>query len=226
MKSAGAIVVFVKAPRAGLVKTRMSPPLSPDEAAELYSHMLDDVLAATADVARSLNLDPIVTVHPADACYEIASYCPPDFRVIAQRGHDLGERMAWATAEAAATGARRILLRGSDSPTLAGDTVRALLGDLEEVDVAICPDFDGGYSLIGMKLPIRGLFDHAMSTHSVLEDTQANARALGLTTKLLPPSFDIDTTEDLVHLAKAREEGQATTCPRTVAYLDDRNLWP
>ncbi len=221
----GVILVFAKAPRPGLVKTRMCPPFSLEQAAELYAHVLDDVLAATAEFARELELEAVVTVHPADACREIAERCPADFRIVPQRGTSLGERMTWAVAEAAASGAEPILLRGSDSPVLDGDRVAALLDHLVRADVAICPDLDGGYSLIGMRRPVAGLFDHAMSTRSVLTDTLANVSVLGLSAKVIPGSFDLDTADDLVELAASRSRGDAILCPRLVEYLDEQDLW-
>jgi rSAM/selenodomain-associated transferase 1 len=222
----GLIIVFVKAPRPGLVKTRMSPPLSPEQAAELYGNLLDDVLGATAEFSRELRLEPVVAVYPPEACRELARRVPAAFRIVAQRGRDLAERMAWAVSEAAAGGATRILLRGSDSPVLDVETVAAALEALEADDLAICPDADGGYNLVAMSRPAAALFDHAMSTRSVLEDTLANAKRLGLTSYVLPPGFDLDTAADFEHLARARSLGATHQCPRTIAYLDDNGLWP
>ena len=222
----GAIVVLAKAPRPGLVKTRMSPPLSPAQAAELYANLLDDVLVATAELAQALGLEALVAAHPPDARGEVARRAPPGMRVVAQHGADLGARMARAVAEAAAAGATPILLRGSDSPVLGRETVSLLLDALTRVDVAVCPDLDGGYNLIGLHAPAAAIFDHPMSTRSVLEDTLTAARAQGLRSELLPPGFDLDTTDDLTHLAAARERGDAKLCPRLLAYLDTNDLWP
>lgn len=225
-RSRAAIVVFAKAPRPGLVKTRMSPPLTPDQAAQLYAHLLDDVLAATAAFAGSLRLDSVLAVYPPDARAELAPRVPPAFRIVPQRGGDLGARMSYAAREAAATGASRVLLRGSDSPLLGEALVAAALAALDSSDVVISPDLDGGYSLIGLRRSVPGLFAHAMSTQTVVEDTRANAQALGLSTKLIASSFDLDTAADLVHLAAARGRGDAGLCPRLVAYLDENELWP
>lgn len=222
----GVIIVFAKAPRSGLVKTRMSPPLSAEQAAELYANLLDDVLATTAEFSSGLGLEPVLAVYPPDAGLELSARAPSDFRIIPQRGRDLGERMTWAAAEAAAAGARCILLRGSDSPTLDPETVASVVDGLQEYDVVICPDQDGGYSLVGMRRFAPGLFDHAMSTRSVLEDTLANAARLGLRSDLRGVNFDLDTAKDLALLAEARRQGAASQCPRTLAYLDANALWP
>ena len=220
-----AIVVFAKAPQAGRVKTRMCPPLSLSQAAELYAHLLEDVLAATAEIARDLHLDAVLAVHPTDACADVARDAPACFRVVGQRGRSLGERMSWAVREAAASGASRILLRGSDSPVLDGATVAEARAALDDADLAICPDRDGGYNLIALRGPTPGLFDHPMSTDSALDDTLANAAQRGLRAHLLAPSFDLDTIEDLRWLAAARRESVTKLCRRTVAFLDEAGLW-
>jgi uncharacterized protein len=166
----------------------------------------------------------VVTVYPADSTGEIARRAPAGFRVIAQRGRNLPERMGWAAAEAGATGAGRILLRGSDSPALGLPQIEAALSALDQHDLVLAPDLDGGYSLVGLRRPAPGLFDHPMSTGSVLQETLANASRLGLASELLAPSFDLDRAADLAQLARLRKEAQPL-CPRTLAYLDQSDLW-
>jgi rSAM/selenodomain-associated transferase 1 len=220
----GVVIVFAKAPRPGEVKTRMCPPLSQAEAAELYASMLADVLEATARAARPLGLDPVLAVHPPELCGALAEDVPTPFSVIAQRGADLAARMAWAVREAAAGGARRVLLRGSDSPTLDAAALAAALADLDRHDVVLRPDRDGGYNLVGLRRATPEIFDHPMSTASVLEDTLARARALGLVTKVGEPGFDLDTLADLRWLARERDRAREL-CARTLAFIDRRDLW-
>lgn len=220
----GSLVVFAKAPRPGQVKTRLCPPLHPEQAAELYAAMLADVLAASARFAQELCLDAVLAVHPASAAPELARTAPTRFRVVAQRGPDLARRMAHAVEECAAAGAGRILLRGSDSPALGGEIVAEALSALEEADLAVSPDRDGGYSLIGLRRPVPGLFDHPMSTQSVLEDTLANAAAAGLDTRTLSPCFDVDSAEDLRGLSTLAPRVHAELCPRTHSYLEEQQL--
>ena len=224
-RSHGALVVLAKAPRAGAVKTRLCPPFTPEEAAELYARLLADVLAASAEIARALALVPFVAVHPGEACGEIARSAPASFRVIPQRGADLGQRMDWAVREACAAGAPRVVLRGSDSPLIDAEIVAAALAALDAVDLALRPDRDGGYGLVALKRPLSGLFDHPMSTASVLADTLANAARLGLATRLLEPGFDVDTIADLRRLEAQRSPRLARLCPATLAYLDEHELW-
>jgi rSAM/selenodomain-associated transferase 1 len=222
----GTLVVLAKAPRVGRVKTRLIPPFTAAQAADFYTAMLSDVLDATAEFAESLELAAVVAVHPGASCTAVARVAPAIFRVVPQRGADLGARMSWAVREAAAAGASRVLLRGSDSPTLGASAVHAALTALEEFDVVLGPDRDGGYSLVGVRKPNPGLFQHAMSTPLVLQNTLANAARLGLRTRLAESSFDIDLAEDLQLLASACAAGAAVLCPRTAAYLDANDLWP
>jgi len=224
-RSRGALVVLAKAPRAGEVKTRLCPPLTPEEAAELYARLLSDVLAASAELALELGLVAIVAVHPAQACAEIARVAPSLFSVIPQRGADLGRRMEWAVREACAAGAPRVVLRGSDSPLIDAGVVAAALAALDVADLVLRPDRDGGYSLVGSKRPAPGLFEHPMSTATVLDDTLANAARLCLRTRVLEPGFDIDTFADLRRLEALRSPRLTRLCPATLAYLDEHEFW-
>jgi len=168
----------------------------------------------------------VLAVAPASACESMATRCPDGFRVVAQCGEDLGARMERALQQAAEWGARPILLRGSDSPTLDVALVGAALRALRSHDIVVCPDRDGGYSLIGANGAAPGLFAHPMSTDSVLDDTLAGARQRGLRSFVLPPHFDLDRSDDLRWLASARSESTEALCPRTIAYLDREDLWP
>lgn len=224
MSGAGRLVVFAKAPRPGEVKTRLCPPFTPEQAADFYSAMLDDVLAATAEFAPRLGLEPVLAIHPGGACAALARRAPAPFRVVRQRGASLAERMQWAVREALAAGARHVLLRGSDSPTLNGDEVALALQALDEHDVALRPDRDGGYTLVGVRRRAAGLFDHPMSTGRVLQDTLANARSLGFSAAVGEVGFDVDTVSDLTHLMRTLGHSAEGFCPRTLAWLRAHDL--
>jgi uncharacterized protein len=218
-------VVFAKRPEPGAVKTRMCPPLTPAQAADLYAAMLDDVLATTAAVAVAAGAQPWLAVHPSDAVAELAARCPPGFTAFAQRGDDLSERMANAVASAADAGFDRILLRGSDNPSLPRAELGRAFAALDEADLAVGPDRDGGYGWIAVRRPVPGLFAHAMSTATVLGDTLERAGSAGLRVRTLAAHFDLDTAADLALLAAARQRGAASECPRTLAVIDALDLW-
>ncbi len=225
--SRGALIVLAKAPRPGLVKTRMCPPLTPEQAADFYACMLEDVLAASLVHARALGLEPWLAVHPTDALGEMADRAPGSFRVFRQRGEDLAVRMDWVTREACASGCERVILRGSDNPTLDLEQVRETLGLLDRHDVVLTPDRDGGYGMIGLRQPDPGLFEHEMSSNRLLDETVNAARARGLDVALGATGFDLDSIEDFALLDDWRQVRDEThMCARTVAWIEEHALWP
>jgi hypothetical protein len=228
----GWLVVFAKAPQPGHVKTRLSPPFSQAEAAELYRCLLLDALDESAAAAEASGWEAVIAVDPPDAAAEIASCAPAGFRAIAQGGGELGARMNHVARQAGAAAAPFALLRGSDSPCLDRALLRDAVAALNDVDLVVCPDRDGGYNLVGLgaraleRGPRDGLFDHPMSTPTVLQDTLARAERSRLRTHRLPQGFDVDRFDDLRWLAAARQNRAVLSCPRTLAFLDERRLWP
>lgn len=220
-----ALVVFAKVPEAGQVKTRMCPPFRAAQARDFYACLLDDVLEVSAAAAKGLGMQAVLAVTPGSGIAAMAERAPAGFEVRAQRGVDLGARMQAIVGELAAEGFGPILLRGSDSPCLGAALIEEALEALEDAELAVSPDPDGGYSLIGLAAPAPGLFEHPMSTASVLGETLRRARDLGLRVRTLTGSFDIDTVDDLGRLATARREAAELLCVRTLAYLDRERLW-
>ena len=216
----------------GRVKTRMVPPWSPEQAAGFFSCLLDDALEASGRVAQRLGLEAFVYVDPPGSVAKFESRlralgpAAAGFRVCAQRGDTLGERMGRAFAEAAAEGERPLLLRGCDSPTLSAETLRETLEALAEVDLVLRPDADGGYSLVGLCGAPGDLFQHEMGHPGVLQQTLGRARARGLRCRLLSPGFDVDRVVDLERLARARAAGDLESASRSLAFLDRERLWP
>jgi glycosyltransferase A (GT-A) superfamily protein (DUF2064 family) len=204
----------------------MSPPFSLEESADLYAEMLGDVLVASDHFAEQLDLEPVLAFHPPDAVRELVHRAPPRYRLQAQRGSDLAERMAHVCLEAAAAGAARLLIRGSDSPTLSFARVAEVMAGLDAGDdVVITPDQGGGYSLIGLRALEPRLFEVSMSRPSVLEETLARARALGLRATKTASAFDLDEVGDFHFfsdwLREHPDPDSAGLCPRTVQFLED-----
>ncbi len=220
--SRGWLSVFAKAPQPGRVKTRLVPPLSPEQAAALYDAMLADVLRASADFANRLGFEPVLHFDPPEAMSELADRAPGDYRLLPQRGHGLAERMANAFEQGAACGVSRMLLRGSDSPGLDYPVVEEAVARLDSGDdLVLTPDQGGGYALIALKEPRKELFVIPMSTGSVLAETVARARSLGLAVSLTRPSFDLDHAADLSWIDALPPEQSSVLCPRTVEMLWD-----
>jgi hypothetical protein len=207
------LALFAKAPVPGQVKTRLSPPLSFAEAASLYAAMLLDILDQHA-TAR--DTDRVLWYAPPEAASWFERAVSKGYRLRPQSGANLAARMRTLFRAHAAEGYERVVLRGTDSPTLPLERVSSAFEALERVDLVLCPDRDGGYNLIGLREPCDAIFDLEMSTASVLEETVACARGIGLCVEILPPHHDVDTAADL---ALIREELSEALTPRTLQWL-------
>jgi rSAM/selenodomain-associated transferase 1 len=198
-----ALAVMTKAPQAGRVKTRLTPPLSPDEAAALNVCFLRDTAAAisrTADGERAQGIG-VYTPSGAEAAY--ADILPKEFSLVPQRGEAFGERLCAATEDLLRLGFASLCLIDSDSPTVPAHAfARATDYLAEDKDsVILGPSDDGGYYLIGLKKLHRALFERIdWSTDRVLEQTIAAARAIGLPVHLLPTWYDVDDWATLARL--------------------------
>ena len=208
------LALFAKEPVAGKVKTRLSPPFSFEEAASFYEAMLRDIL----DQHSRSEVDRVVWYEPNSAGDWFRDVVPEEYRLLPQRGDTLAERMQYLFHRHAVEGYTRVVLRGTDSPTLPIDRVEEAFDRLDNSDVVLCPDLDGGYNLIGLKGPQDSLFELEMSTASVLDQTLERARTAGLRVELLPAHHDVDTERDLKLLEP--ELSEALT-PRTQRWLRD-----
>ena len=191
------LIIFAKEPRPGHVKTRLSPPLSPEGAAQLYHSFLQDILE---EMARLPEVGLALAYSPPGAHDFFWDLVPPGTDLFPQEGADLGERMSRAFDRGFAAGFSPVWLRGSDVPDLPGTAVsearEVLAAGRAQVVLGPCPD--GGYHLVGLSAPEPRLFRGvAWSGPTVLADTLHRARHLGLEVHLLPPWPDIDTYADL-----------------------------
>jgi hypothetical protein len=207
------LALFAKAPLAGSVKTRLCPPLTPAQAAACYEAMLRDIL--DQHVVEP-NADLALWYAPDYAGAWFRAHAPARYRLVPQVGADLAARMAALFRAHAREGYRRIVLRGTDSPSLPLARVAEAFDALERDDLVLCPDRDGGYNLIGLRAPCDALFDLTMSSASVLEATLERAHGLGLGVALLAPHHDVDTAADLALLRRDLDSRRA---PRTARWL-------
>jgi rSAM/selenodomain-associated transferase 1 len=190
-----ALIVFVKHPAPGQVKTRLVPALGEELATELYRALSEAVLEAT--VPGPGEYERLVFFAPEDAAEGMRAWLP-GLRLLPQAGADLGERMAAAFARAFQRGASRVAIVGTDAPAVSRATVVEALEALDTADVVLGPAEDGGYYLLAVSRPRPELFEGvAWSTSTVLEETRSRADRGGLKTHLLPRLRDIDTAEDL-----------------------------
>jgi rSAM/selenodomain-associated transferase 1 len=134
---------------------------------------------------------------PAGARARFEEWLPGE-RLRPQAEGDLGRRMARAFEEAFDEGARRVVVVGSDLPSLSREDVLDAIESLDAHDVAIGPATDGGYYLLALKRPDAGLFEAVpWSTPGVLAATLERAGRLGRSVRVLRTAGDLDTAEDL-----------------------------
>ncbi len=210
-----ALLVMAKRPFPGKTKTRLVPPLSFEEAAQLYECFLQDVL----DLVRIV---PDATPFIAYAPQEEAAYfeqLAPDFNLVPQIGDTLSERLEYVMSTCSAAGFAQVVAMNSDSPTLPASYLQDAFAHLDEpgTDIVLGPCEDGGYYLIGWKRPFAPLIRQVeMSTPHVLEDTLVIAKANNLHVTLLPTWYDTDT---IIELNRLKEELLQNSHHATQSYL-------
>lgn len=187
--------IFAKAPQSGRVKTRLSPPLTPDECAEFHRFSFCDTVAAMERFA------PVVFWSGAEDFFR---HRAPGLRRCAQGEGDLGARMARALTHLLKGGTNRALLIGSDSPDLPASMVAAAAAALEDADVAAIPARDGGYVAIGVRGEVPAQLFAAMpwSTGEVLALTRRRCAESGLVWQEVGGWEDVDDWADLRRLVE------------------------
>jgi len=197
------LAVMTKAPLAGRVKTRLVPPLSPEEAAQLNICFLRDTAAAIAKAcgttARGVG---VYTPIGAETAY--IDILPGDFELLPQRGEGFGQRLSFATEDLFQCGFASVCLIDSDSPTVSADVYAEAVEMLSKDGdrVVLGPSDDGGYYLIGLKRNHPQLFERIdWSTEHVLEQTKQRARELSLDVSVLPTGYDVDDAATLRRLS-------------------------
>ncbi len=181
-----AIVVIAKSPRPGLVKTRLTPPCSPEQAARLAGAALADTLAAAARARRATRRVLVLDGEPG-------AWVPPGFDVVLQRGDGLAARLAAAFEDVAGPA----FLVGMDTPQVTPELLDAGLGALDGSDAVFGAALDGGYWGIGLRRADPAAFRGVpMSAPTTGLAQRVRLAALGLRTAILPPLRDVDTIAD------------------------------
>ena len=217
-----ALIFFAKAPKSGKVKTRLQPYLSPDQASELYTAFVTDLLEATA---RLRGITRIVGCDPSDHDPFFQSLAHRyQLKLIHQHGANLGERMQNAMTEAHRQGFDRVVIIGTDSPTLPMEFVRKAFLLLRTRELVLGPSHDGGYYLIGCGKSIPPVFEGIpWGTDRVLSMTLRRITDLKIKCALLPFWYDVDHIEDLrfltAHLDYLDRQTGGEAAPQTARII-------
>ncbi|MBI1912791.1 MAG: TIGR04282 family arsenosugar biosynthesis glycosyltransferase [Deltaproteobacteria bacterium] len=191
-----AVIIMMKAPRPGDVKTRLVPPLSHEEAAELYKCFLADTFS---NARKAKGVDIFASYAPLAQGDDIEGFIPEDIASFPQEGDGLGERICNSFRYLFAKGYKKVCLIGSDSPDMPGYFITESFDLLEgETRLVLGPADDGGYYLVAMNgLSNAPFINIPWSTNKVLEETIKRVKESALNFKLLNPWYDIDIPFDL-----------------------------
>jgi rSAM/selenodomain-associated transferase 1 len=223
-----ALGIMTKAPRAGTVKTRLQPPLTPAEAAALNVCFLRDTASAISKASSSSGLRPptfargVAIFTPPGSEGDYSEILRPDFDLLPQHGINFGERLASAVEDLLRVGFESCCLIDSDSPTVTAEVFRDAAEFLRAGDnrLVLGPSDDGGYYLIGMRKLHRRVFEEIdWSTEKVLAQTIDRARELALDIKTLPTFSDVDDRSSLHRLCDELLAENRDSAPATKAFL-------
>jgi rSAM/selenodomain-associated transferase 1 len=214
-----------KAPRPGKVKTRLSPPLTPEQASALNVCFLRDTTENIDQVTQASNSAGLVVYTPVGDEEVFESLLPDSFQLLAQQGDGFGERLFHACEDLFACGFGAVCLIDSDSPTMPQKALLDAVAKLARPGdrVVLGGSDDGGYYLIGVNQVHPELFERIdWSTERVLRQTMDRAKEINLAVELLPTWYDVD---DAATLGRLRQElltasGDAFEARHTRAYLE------
>ena len=188
----GRVIVFLKTPRPGFVKTRIAAQLDAEAAAAIYQVLVGTTLSRLAG-----RQDVELRFAPDDAAAELGCWRHPGWNVRPQGDGDLGDRINRATADAFAEGASGVVILGSDCPEFGAADIDAAFEALKAHDIVLGPATDGGYWLVGVGRSLPELFrEIPWSTDQVFETTRRRGVHAGLRVAELRQLRDIDTLED------------------------------
>jgi hypothetical protein len=193
-----ALIMFAREPVSGKVKTRLSPYNSPQKAADLYRAFIVDIVN---NLKKLKNQDLTMAYTPTSSETAFHELLGRSIALFPQRGVTLGDRLKNAFQDFFGKGVKRVIIIGTDSPTLPISYIKEAFNALLKVPIVIGPTFDGGYYLIGLSEFAGEIFAGVEwgSVH-VFSQTIARIRDLNKKFHLLPPWYDIDTPRDLAFL--------------------------
>jgi rSAM/selenodomain-associated transferase 1 len=214
------LIIFLKEPVAGRVKTRWGREISDLLKAELYRAIVEDIL----DQTRSSLYQRHLFCWPPSGLNRIRKWLGEEYLIAIQEGDDLGRRMHNAFHRAFKQGYERVVLVGTDIPHLQAKGVEEAFRALDENDLCVGPSMDGGYYLIGMKRLISTLFHNIpWSTDKVFALTELRASEAGIRLVRLPVMRDLDTFPDLEAFWNKAARSSVLPYParRTLAALEE-----
>ena len=216
-----AVGIMAKASVAGTVKTRLVPPLTPEEAAELNTSCLRDVAANIVEAAKQAPIQGFAAYSPLGSEPFFEDVLPVGFKLLAPKESTLGRSLFHAARDLFDAGYSSVCLVNADSPTLPTQFLVEAVSRLRESGdrVVLGPAADGGYYLMGLKHLHRRLFEEIdWSTEQVFRQTLARAGEIGVTVAPLPEWYDVDDEATLAMLAREIGPCRSTASPYLNGY--------
>ena len=213
------ILLFVKYPENGNVKTRIATDLDETVVRELYMNFVQDSLA----LIETLRLPFFICFSPETAQDKMRAWLGEQYHFMPQKGNDLGERMKNSFLQTFTEGFNTVVLLGSDTPDLPVHFIKQAIQALRTNDVVLGPSVDGGYYLFGCKKDVfsptffQGIH---WSASTVFQETITVLKHNKKTVHILPEWADIDTIED-IYAFITRNKG--TSFSRTMTYLSSHH---
>lgn len=196
-KRNNSLIIFLRYPENGNVKTRLAKTTSYDFATSFYKTCAERIINEVKEI-KSINRFAFYS--NKDEKTKVEKWLGSKLFFSPQEGKSLGERMQNAFAKVFSSGAKKVVIVGTDVPDLSAEIIREAFNKLDESDVVIGPSKDGGYYLLGMKKLHNQLFeDIEFSTAEVYSETVSRLKNFNLTYHILPELQDIDTEEDLIN---------------------------
>jgi rSAM/selenodomain-associated transferase 1 len=211
------LVIMAKAPKLGMVKTRLTENLPPPAVTALYRCLLEDTLA----LATSLTRVEVAVMCPEPDQEELTHLLGNTVQVVAQKGEGLAAGLTSVFRHFTDAGRQHVIAFNSDSPHLAPSVLDSAFEILCTRDVVVGPTHDGGYYLVGAKAAHPALFESdRMGTRSALDRLLTRAKVLELSTGFTEPFYDIDVANDLILLARELQLAPAKA-PRTAGWFGE-----
>ncbi len=200
MSDKNCLIIFAKEPQLGRVKTRLQNVLTVPQCLRLYKAFLRDTKSIVRQVDCHLK---ILAYDSVDGEFPYLKKIFPKFSFYRQKGSHLGTRLPDAIRWAKKQGAEKMVIIGSDAPTLPAVTIQQAFTKLVNHDIVLGPSVDGGYYLIGLKFQSKKIFQNiTWSSSKVLQETLRNIKEQQLSVYLLKKWHDIDDAKSLRYLQR------------------------
>lgn len=209
-------LIFAKYPQPGLVKTRMTPPLTNEQAASIHCASL---LAVCERVKTLPDVEIILVGTPDEKLDEFTKIVSDNVdQYWTQGAGDLGERLSRAVDRAFSLSADAVILLGADSPTIPDEYFHQTIDLLSQRDAVLGPCEDGGYYLLALSKPLPALFQHIdWGSENVADQTRKRAAEGTIDLSELKTWYDLDRYDDLLRAKRDLQSVSKHNQPDTFA---------